>query len=70
MWVPVMLPAQNCGCKPRVRKIVTVEYVPQKPEKIVTYEKVPTKVVRTKYVKTRIIKRRPVKQIKQIKSTK
>lgn len=70
MWVPVMIQAQNCCCKPKVRKIVTVEYVPQKPEKIVTYEKVPTKVIRTKYVKTKIIKQRPVKQIKQIKQIK
>lgn len=64
MWVPVVLPAQNCCCRPKhkVRTIVTYETVP---EKVVTYERVPTKVVRTKYTKTV-----PVRTTKPIKSIK
>lgn len=64
MWVPVVLPAQNCCCRPKhhVRTIVTYETVP---EKVVTYERVPAKVVRTKHTKTV-----PVKTTKPIKSIK
>lgn len=69
MWVPIMMPAQNCCCaqKPKVRTIVTEEEVPQE---VVTYERVPTKVVHTKY--TKYTKTVPVKDIKQrpTKSTK
>ena len=69
MWVPIVMPAQNCCCrdKPKVRTIVTEEEVPQE---VVTYVRVPTKVIRTKY--TKYTKTVPVKNIKQrsTKSTK
>ena len=56
MWVPVMIQAQGCNChtKPKVKvhTYVTEEVIPSKTREIVTYEKVPEKVVQTKYVKT------------------
>lgn len=56
MWVPVMMPTQGCNycTKPKVKvhTYVTEEVIPGKTREIVTYEKVPEKVVQTKYVKT------------------
>jgi hypothetical protein len=66
MWVPVMIPAQNRHCHPKVKvhTYVTEEVIPGKTRKIVTYEKVPAKVVETKYIKTKTVPAKP-KPIKQ-----